>query len=75
QDRPLLEAAIDTLLDYWMRMVWAVCDRFAGDLAFVQVDEDLRAVGDDIELFMELYPQRMERLIAPARQHGKLVAL
>jgi LacI family transcriptional regulator len=74
-DRPLLEAAIDTLLDYWTRMMWAVCDRFAGDLAFVQVDEDLSAAEGDIELYMELYPWRMERLIAPARQHGKLVAL
>ncbi|NIV28001.1 MAG: substrate-binding domain-containing protein [Anaerolineae bacterium] len=75
QDRPLLEAAIDTLLDYWKRMMWAVCDRFAGDLAFVQVDEDLSAVEGDIELFMEIYPGRMRRLIAPAKQHGKLVAL
>ena len=75
QDRPFLEAAIDTLLDYWTRMMWAVCDRFAGDLAFVQVDDDLSAAGEDLEMFMEIYPQRMERLIAPAKQHGKLVAL
>jgi hypothetical protein len=75
QDRPFLEAAIDTLLDYWTRMAWAVCDRFASELAFVQVDEDLRTAEGDVELFMELYPQRMERLITPARQHGKLVAL
>ena len=75
QDRPFLEAAIDTLLDYWKRMMWAVCDRFASDLAFVQVDEDLSAAEGDAELFMEIYPQRMERLIAPAKQHGKLVAL
>ena len=75
QDRPFLEAAIDMLLDYWTRMMWAVCDRFASDLAFVQVDEDLSAADGDIELFMEIYPRRMERLIAPARQHGKLVAL
>jgi LacI family transcriptional regulator len=75
QDRPFLEAAIDMLLDYWTRMMWAVCDRFASDLAFVQVDEDLSAVEGDLELFMEIYPRRMERLIAPARQHDKLVAL
>jgi uroporphyrinogen-III decarboxylase len=75
QDRPFLEAAIDMLLDYWTRMMWAVCDRFASDLAFVQVDEDLSAAEEDVELFMEIYPRRMERLIAPARQHGKLVAL
>ncbi len=75
QDRTFLEAAIDTLLDYWTRMMWAVCDRFAADLAFVQVEEDLGAAQGDVELFMELYPRRMERLIAPAKQHGKLVAL
>ena len=75
QDRPFLEAAIDMLLDYWTRMMWAVCDRFASDLAFVQVDEDLSAAEGDAELFMEIYPRRMERLIAPAKQHGKLVAL
>jgi LacI family transcriptional regulator len=75
QDRPFLEAAIDMLLDYWTRIMWAVCDRFASDLAFVQVDEDLSAAEGDVELFMEIYPRRMERLIAPAKQHGKLVAL
>ncbi len=56
-------------------MMRAVCDRFASDLAFVQVDEDLSAAEGDVELFMEIYPRRMERLIAPAKQHGKLVAL
>ena len=75
EDRTYLEAAIDTLLEYWTRMMWAVCDRFAADLAFVQVDEDLSAAEGDVELFMELYPRRMERLIAPAKQHGKPVAL
>jgi LacI family transcriptional regulator len=75
QDRPFLEAAIDMLLDHWTRMMWAVCDRFASDLAFVQVDEDLSAAEGDVELFMEIYPRRMERLIEPAKQHGKLVAL
>ena len=75
QDRTFLEAAIDTLLEYWTRMMWAVCDRFAADLAFVQVEEDLDAAQGDVELFMEIYPRRMERLIAPAKQHGKLVAL
>jgi LacI family transcriptional regulator len=75
QDRPFLEAAIDMLLDYWTRMMWAVCDRFASDLAFVQVDEDLSAAEDDVELFLEIYPRRMKRLISPAKQHGRLVAL
>jgi LacI family transcriptional regulator len=74
-NRPFLEAAMDMLLDYWVRVAWAVCDRFANDLAFVMVNDDLGQALEDPELFLDIYAQRMQRLIAPAKQHGKLVAL
>jgi LacI family transcriptional regulator len=75
QDQSFFEAAMDLLLDYWEQVMRAVCDRFAGDLAFLLVDDDLTPASSKPDLFMEIYPQRMKRLIAPAREHGKLVAL
>lgn len=73
--RSFLEAAMDMLLDYWVRVAWAVCDRFARDLAFVMVDDALERALADAELFLEVYVERMGQLIEPAKQHGKLVAL
>ena len=55
----------------------AVCDRFAGDLALVLVNDDIaHATGPLIhpDMFMEIFPRRMERLLAPAREHGLLAA-
>jgi len=74
-NRPFLEAAMDMLLDYWRRVAWAVADRYASDLAFMMVRDDLSPALDDLDLFLDLYAQRMKRLIAPAKQHGRLVAL
>lgn len=76
-NRPLLEKLMDLLLDHQERVMRAVCDRFAGDLAFVLIsDEVAHNAGPLIhpDMFMEIFPQRMQRLIAPAQEHGKLVA-
>jgi uroporphyrinogen decarboxylase len=56
----------------------AVCDRFAADLAFILVNDDIgHNAGLMIhpDMFMEIFPHRMKRLIAPAKAAGKLVAM
>ena len=77
-DRPFLEALMDALLDHQERVLRAVCDRFAADLALVLVNDEIaHNVGLMIrpDMFEEMFPQRMQRLIAPAKEHGKLTGL
>jgi LacI family transcriptional regulator len=77
-DRPFLEALMDTLLAHQERVVRAVCDRFAAELAFVMVNDEIaHNVGLMIrpDMFEQMFTHRMERLIAPAKEHGKLTAL
>lgn len=77
-DRPFLEALMNILLDHQQRVMRAVCDRFAEHLAFVLVkDEIAHNVGLMIrpDMFEEMFVPRMQQLIAPAKEHGKLVGL
>jgi LacI family transcriptional regulator len=77
-NRPLLETLMDTLSGYQAKVMRAVCDRFADSLTFVLVNDDVaHNAGLMIhpDMFMEIFPERMERLIVPAREHGKLVAI
>jgi hypothetical protein len=76
--QPLIEALMDILLNHQERAMRVICDRFADDLAFVVVSDDIaRNAGLAIrpDMFMEIFPQRMKRLIAPAKEHGKLAAI
>ena len=77
-NRPFVEKLMDILLAHQEKVVRAVCDRFADDLAFVLVNDDIaHKAGLMINpaMFMEIFPHRMKRLIAPAKEHGKLVAI
>jgi len=77
-NRPLLEKLMDILLDHQEKVMRVVCDRFADDLAFVMVNDDIAHNAGLVihpDLFMEVFPHRMKRLIAPAKEHGKLVAV
>ncbi len=74
-NRPLLEKLMDMLADHQQRVMAAVCDRFGGDLALVLVNDDIaHSTGLLIhpDMFLEIFPQRMQRLLAPAKEHGKL---
>jgi LacI family transcriptional regulator len=76
--RPLFEKLTDILLDHQEKVIRVVCDRFGDDLAFVMVSDDIaHSTGLMIapDMFMEVFPHRMKRLIAPAKEHGKLVAM
>jgi len=77
-NRPLLEKLMDILLGHQEKVACAVCDRFADDLAFVLVNDDIaHNAGLMINplMFNEIFPRRMKRLIAPAKEHGKLLAM
>ena len=76
-DRRFLETLMDILLEHQERVMRAVCDRFAEELAFVLVNDEIaHNVGLMIrpDMFQEIFPERMRRLIAPAREYGKLAA-
>lgn len=69
---------MDILLDHQEKVMRVVCDRFADDLAFVMVKDDIaHSAGLMIhpDVFMEIFPHRMKRLIAPAKAHSKLVVM
>jgi LacI family transcriptional regulator len=78
EKRPLLETLMDILLDHQLKVMRVVCDRFADNLAFVVVNDDVARDGGLLirpDVFMEVFPERMKRLVAPAKEHGKLVAV
>jgi LacI family transcriptional regulator len=69
---------MDILLNHQEKVMRVVCDRFADDLAFVMVSDDVaHSTGLMIppDVFMEIFPHRMKRLIAPAKAHSKLVVM
>jgi LacI family transcriptional regulator len=77
-NRPLLDELMDFLVEQQERLMRVVCDRFAADLALVVVNDNIAnadGVPIDPDLFAEVFGPRMQRLIAPAREHGKLLLL
>ncbi len=78
ENRPLLEKLMDILLEHQEKVVRTVCDRYADDLALVMVNDDIgfnSGLMIHPDMFMEMFPHRMERLIAPAKAHAKLVLM
>jgi LacI family transcriptional regulator len=74
----LLEQLMDRLLARQEQVMRAVCDRFADDLALVMVQEHLANNHGLLiarDAFLSVFPQRMERLIAPAQEHNKLLLM
>jgi uroporphyrinogen decarboxylase len=77
-NRSLVEKLMDILLHHQEKVMRVVCDRFADALAFVMVNDNIaHDLGLVIppDVFMEIFPHRMKRLIAAAKEHGKLVAV
>jgi LacI family transcriptional regulator len=75
---PLVEQLMDVLLQRQERVMRVVCDRFADDLALVMVNESVAhsdGLVPDPDTFMSVFPHRMERLIAAAREHNKLLLM
>ena len=77
-NRPLLEKLMDILVDHQTRVMQAVCDRFSDEIALVMVNDDIgynSGLMIKKSMFMEIFPDRMKRLIAPAKGKGKLVLM
>ena len=77
-NRPFLEKLMDILLNQQEQVMRAVCDRFAHDLAFILVNDDIAYNAGPLihpDMFIEIFAQRMKQLITPAKEHGKLVAI
>lgn len=77
EERPFLEKLMDVLLDHQEQVMQAACQEFGGDLAFILVNDDIgHNAGLMIhpDMFLDIFPQRMKRLIAPAKAIGQLVA-
>ncbi len=77
-NRPFLERLMDILLAHQQRVMQAVCDRFADELAFVLISDDIAHNAGLLirpDMFEEIFPHRMKRLIAPAKERSKLVGM
>jgi uroporphyrinogen decarboxylase len=77
-NRPLLEKLMDILLEHQEKVMQAVLDRFSADVALVMVNDDIGYNSGLLihpKMFMEIFPHRMKQLIAPAKNHGKLVLM
>ena len=56
----------------------AICDRFGSEVALVMVNDDIAYNSGLLirpRMFLEIFPERMKRLIAPAKACGKLVLM
>jgi uroporphyrinogen decarboxylase len=74
ENRPFIEQLMDIILENQGKVTRAVFDRYADDLAFIMVNDDIgHNAGLMIhpDMFLEIFPHRMKRLIAPAKEHGK----
>jgi LacI family transcriptional regulator len=73
-----LERLMDKALAHQEKILRVVCDRFAGGLALVLIEDDLagiHALPGGLESWVDMFAGRMQRLIAPAREHGLPVVL
>jgi uroporphyrinogen-III decarboxylase len=77
-NRPFLEKVMDAILEHQEKVVRAVCDRFADELALVLINDDIAhtaGVAVPLDLFVDLFSHRMQRLILPAQEHNRLLAM
>lgn len=78
EDRPLLDRLMDILLDHQEKVMRAVCEQYGDDIALIMVNDDIGFNSGLLirpEMFMEIFPHRMKRLIAPAKDCDKLVLM
>ncbi len=77
-NRPLIEMLMDILLEHQEKVMRAICDEFGDEIAFVMVNDDIghnSGLMIHPRMFLEIFPERMKRLIAPAKDIGKLVLM
>jgi uroporphyrinogen decarboxylase len=72
-ERTRLERLMDALLGNQERAMRMVCGRFAAELALVVIRDHIahhEGLYIPTDLFMQVFRQRMKRLMAPAKEHG-----
>ncbi len=77
-DRLQAERQMDVLLLRQLRLLRAMLDRFADDLAAVLISDNLSGSDGprlDLGLLKTVYAGRAQQLIAPAREHRKPVGI
>jgi len=77
-DRPLLERLMDILLDHQERVMREICARYGDHIAYVMVNDDIghnNGLMINPDMFRGMFDHRMKRLIAPAKDLGKLVLM
>jgi len=74
-DRPLIEKLMDILLDHQEKVASEVFRRYGDNIAYCMVNDDIghnNGLMINPDMFLDIFPCRMERLLAPAKEHGKL---
>jgi len=77
-DRPLLEKLMDILLEHQEKVMQEICSRFGDYIAYVMINDDIghnNGLMINPDMFLDIFPRRMKRLIAPAKDLGKLVLM
>ncbi len=77
-NRPLLDKLMDILVEHQEKVMRAVCEQYGDEIAFVMINDDIghnAGLMVHPRMFMEMFPERMKRLIAPAKEIGKLVLM
>jgi uroporphyrinogen decarboxylase len=77
-DRPFLEELMDRILEHQEKVMNEVCSKFGHDIAFFMINDDIgfnEGLMIHPDMFMEIFPRRMERLIAPPKDMGKLLLM
>lgn len=77
-NRPLIEKLMDILVEHQEKVMAAVCEQYGDEIAFVMVNDDIghnSGLMVHPKMFLEMFPDRMRRLIGPAKEIGKLVLM
>ncbi|MFC1528776.1 uroporphyrinogen decarboxylase family protein [Candidatus Latescibacterota bacterium] len=77
-DRPFIEKLMDILLNHQEKVAREIFARYGDDIAYFMVNDDIghnNGLMINPVMFGEIFPHRMKRLIAPAKEHGKLVLM
>ena len=77
-DLPFLERLMDILLEHQENVMGEICARYGDNIAYFMVNDDIghnNGLMINPDMFMDIFPHRMKRLIAPAKDLGKLVLM
>ncbi len=74
-DRALVERLMDILLEHQEHVAGEMFGRYGDHIAYCMVNDDIghnNGLMIHPDMFLDIFPKRMERLLAPAKARGKL---